>query len=175
MWGIDLEGRKEEKQVLLPMMMESFGMQLDSWISGSDIMQQELVVPVPKETTAFKKGGSSCGRFKQVLCKQLEQLLKSGGGGHDGDGEGEGEGEGGEGNMVPERLGWRRDEEEISGGGEVNQKQPQTTSFTSLLWNAANPSDGQRQSTQVCEIVRTKKVLRFLACVVTVELVDLGL
>ncbi|KAJ4871788.1 Zinc finger protein CONSTANS-LIKE 15 [Raphanus sativus] len=150
LWGIDLEGMKEEKkQVLLPMMMESFGMQLDSWISGSDIMQQELVVPVPKETTAFKKGGStSCGRYKQVLCKQLEEMLKSGvvDGGN---GEREGEGEGGEGTMVPERLGWRRDEEEISGGGEVNQQQPQTTSFTSLLWNAANPSDGQRQSTQI--------------------------
>ncbi|KAJ0233754.1 Zinc finger protein CONSTANS-LIKE 15 [Hirschfeldia incana] len=142
LWGIDLEGRKEEKQVLPPMMMtmESFGMELDSWISGSNVFQ-ELVVPVPKETVFKKGGGSSCGRYKQVLCKQLEELLK----GDDGDREGEG-------TMVPEmqeRLRWRRDEEEISGGAaEVNQ-QPPTTSFTSLLWNAANPSDGQRQSTQI--------------------------
>lgn len=84
-----------------------------------------------------------------MLGKQLEELLRSGGGGDDGGCDGEA---GEEGNMVPEmqeRLGWRRDEEEISGGGgEVNQ-QPPTTSFTSLLWNA---SDGQKQSTQVCEI-----------------------
>ncbi|KAL0698770.1 hypothetical protein Bca4012_054892 [Brassica carinata] len=140
LWGIDLEGVKEEKEAPMTM-MESFGMELDSWISGSDVLQ-ELVVPVPK------KGGSRCGRFKQVLCKQLEELLRSGGGVDGGD---DGDGEGGEGNMVPEmkeRLGWRRVEEEMSGGGEVNQ-QPPTTSFTSLLWNAANPSDGQRQSTQI--------------------------
>ncbi|CAF2252837.1 unnamed protein product [Brassica rapa] len=142
LWGIDLEGRKEEEKQV-PVTMESFGMELDSWISGSDVLQ-ELVVPVPK------KGGSSCGRYKQMLGKQLEELLRSGGGGGVDDGECDGEA-GEEGNMVPEmqeRLGWRRDEEEISGGGEVNQ-QPQTTSFTALLWNAANTSDGQRQSTQI--------------------------
>ncbi|KAF8055028.1 hypothetical protein N665_1305s0015 [Sinapis alba] len=144
LWGLDLEGMKEEKEVPRTMMtmMESFGMELDSWISGSNVLQ-ELVVPVPKET-GFKKRGSTCGRYKQVLCKQLEELLKSGG---DDGGSCEGEA-GGEGTMVPEmkkRLGWRRDEEDA----EVNQ-QPPTTSFTPLLWNAANPSDGgQRQSTQI--------------------------
>ncbi|CAH8349613.1 unnamed protein product [Eruca vesicaria subsp. sativa] len=141
LWGIDLGEKKEEKQG--PMMMESFGMELDSWISGSNVLQ-ELVVPVPK------KGGSStssCGRYKKVLCRQLEELLKSGGGVDDGGGEDEV----GEETMVPEMqggLGWRRDEDEISGGAEVIQ-QPSTTSFTSLLWNGANASDGQRQSTQI--------------------------
>lgn len=75
-------------------------MQLDSWVTGSNVLQ-ELVVPVPKETTSFRKRGSSCcGRFKQVLCKQLEELFNNGD--NDGDGEGEGGGEAREGLMVPE-------------------------------------------------------------------------
>jgi len=145
----------------VPMVMENFGMQLDSWVSGSNVLQ-ELIVPVPKDNT-FKKRGSCCGRYKQVLCKQLEELLKSDvvGGGDDDDGDGDrdrdrdrdgegGEGgEAGEGLMVPEmpeRLGWSRDVEEDIGEGVTQQ--PPTTSFTSLLWNAANPSSGG-QSTQI--------------------------
>ncbi|CAH8299387.1 unnamed protein product [Eruca vesicaria subsp. sativa] len=144
--GVDLGGgggRKEENEGSMTMMMtmgmESFGMELDSWVSGSNVLQ-ELVVPVPKETTAFKKRGCGCGRFKELLCKQLEELLKNG----DGDGEGEGR----EGLMVPEMR--ARDAEEINSGGEVIQ-QPQTTSFTSLLWNADNPSSasGGSRSTQI--------------------------
>ncbi|XP_048592605.1 zinc finger protein CONSTANS-LIKE 15 [Brassica napus] len=135
--GVDLGGRKEENEGPT---MESFGMQLDSWVTGSNVLQ-ELVVPVPKETTSFRKRGSSCcGRFKQVLCKQLEELFNNGD--NDGDGEGEGGGEAREGLMVPEmpeRMGRARDAEEINSGGEVIQ-QPPTTSFTSLLLNADNPS-----------------------------------
>ncbi|ESQ34057.1 hypothetical protein EUTSA_v10007673mg [Eutrema salsugineum] len=159
LWGVDLEGRKEENQVPLTM-MDNFGIQLDSWVSGSNVLQ-ELVVPVPKETT-FKKRSSSCGRYKLVLCKQLEELLRSGVvgcGDDDGDGDGDcdrdgdcdGEVErgGGEGIMVPEmpeRLEWTRDVEE-SNGEAGGTHQPPTTSFTSLLWSAANPSGGQ--STQI--------------------------
>ncbi|AAG26959.1 CONSTANS family zinc finger protein, putative [Arabidopsis thaliana] len=151
LWGLDLEqGRKdEENQVpMMAMMMDNFGMQLDSWVLGSN----ELIVP--SDTTFKKRGscGSSCGRYKQVLCKQLEELLKSGvvgGDGDDGDRDrdcdregacdGDGDGEAGEGLMVPEmseRLKWSRDVEEINGGGGggVNQQ-----------WNATttNPSGGQ--------------------------------
>ncbi|KAL1217376.1 Zinc finger protein CONSTANS-LIKE 15 [Cardamine amara subsp. amara] len=138
LWGLDLEGRKEEEeenQVPMMMMMENFGMQLDSWVSGSNILQ-ELMVP---SDTMFKKRGSSCGRYKQVLCKQLEELLKNG------DCDGDGEGEAGEGIMVPEmpeRLEWTRDVKEINGGAGFNQ-QSQTTTFTPLQWNATNPSGGQ--------------------------------
>lgn len=143
--GVDLGGRKDEKEgSMTTMTMESFGMQLDSWVSGSNVLQ-ELIVPVPKETTTmFKKRGSSCGRYKQVLCKQLEELLKNGDGNCDGDGEAK------EGLMVPEmpeRLGRARDAEEFNSVGEVIQ-QPETTSFTSLLWNADNPSGGR--TSQVC-------------------------
>ncbi|KAG2320747.1 hypothetical protein Bca4012_056217 [Brassica carinata] len=156
--GVDLGGRKEENEgstttMMMMTTMESFGMQLDSWVSGSNVLQ-ELVVPVPKGTTTFKKRGASCGRYKQVLCKQLEELLKNDGYGNR-DGEGEGQGEGGEareGLMVPEmpeRLGRARDAEEISSGGEVIQ-QPPTTSFTSLLWNADDPSaSGGGRTTQI--------------------------
>ncbi|KAJ0235457.1 Zinc finger protein CONSTANS-LIKE 15 [Hirschfeldia incana] len=138
--GVDLGGgRKEENEMMMMTAMESFGMHLDSWVSGSNVLQ-ELVVPGPKETTSFKKRVSSCGRYKHVLCKQLEELLKNGGDSNR-DGEGEG-GEAREGLMVPEmpaRLGRARDAEEVNSGGEVIQ-QPQTTSFTSLLWNVDNPS-----------------------------------
>jgi hypothetical protein len=165
LWGLDLEqGRKdEENQVpMMAMMMDNFGMQLDSWVLGSN----ELIVP--SDTTFKKRGscGSSCGRYKQVLCKQLEELLKSGvvgGDGDDGDRDrdcdregacdGDGDGEAGEGLMVPEmseRLKWSRDVEEINGGGGggVNQQ-----------WNATttNPSGGQ--SSQVLLI----SLLIFLA------------
>lgn len=100
-----------------------------------------------------------------MLCKQLEELLKSdvvGGTGDDDDGERDGDcdgdgggagGESGEGLMVPEmpeRLGWSRDVEEDGNGGAGVTQQPQTASFTSLLWNAANPSTSSGgQSTQV--------------------------
>ncbi|CAN6881894.1 unnamed protein product [Brassica oleracea var. botrytis] len=138
--GADLEGRKEEKEVptmmMMMMTMESFGMELDSWVSGSNVLQ---IVPVTSDTTTFKKRSSSCGRYKQVLCKQLEEMLK----GEDNDGDGGGEAK--EGIMVPvmpERLGWARDSYE----SEVIH-QPPTTSFSSLMWNAANPSGGQ--STQI--------------------------
>ncbi|CAH2034122.1 unnamed protein product [Thlaspi arvense] len=164
LWGVDLEGRKEEKEAPLMMMENNFGMQLDSWVSGSNVLQ-ELMVPVPKDT-AFKKRSSSCGRYKQLLCRQLEELLRSGvvgceddvdrvcdrDGDCDGDGDGDGGGGGGEGFMVPEmpeRLEWSRDVEEVDGGAGVIH-QPPTTSFTSLLWNAANPNGGaQTQNTQI--------------------------
>lgn len=161
LWGLDLEGRKEENEVPMVMMMENFGMQLDSWVSGSNVVQ-ELIVPID---TTFKKrsSSSSCGRYKQVLCKQLEELLKNSvvGGEDDGDRDregdcdGDGEGEGGEGGEVgegegimvpvmPERLGWARDVEEINDGAGVIQQPP----TTSLQWNATtNPSGSQ--STQV--------------------------
>ncbi|KAG2265717.1 hypothetical protein Bca52824_072796 [Brassica carinata] len=108
---------------------------------GSPAVHRQLVVPVPKETTSFRKRGSSCGRYKQVLCKQLEELLNNG------------DGEAREGLMVPEmteRMGRARDAEEINSGGEVIQ-QPPTTSFTSLLWNADNPSasSGGGRTTQI--------------------------
>ncbi|CDY68819.1 BnaAnng28480D [Brassica napus] len=106
--GVDLEGRKEEKEVPLMMTMESFGMELDSWGFGSNVLQ-ELIVPVTNDTTTFKKRSSSCGRYKQVLCKQLEELLK----GEDNDGDGGGEAK--EGIMVP------------------FIHQPPTTSFSSLI------------------------------------------
>ncbi|CAF1972187.1 BnaCnng51750D [Brassica napus] len=143
--GIDLGGRKEENEgssttMMMMTTMESFGMKLDSWVTGSNVLQ-ELVVPVPKETTSFRKRGSSCGRYKQVLCKQLEELLNNG------------DGEAREGLMVPEmteRMGRARDAQEINSGGEVIQ-QPPTTSFTSLLWNADNPSasSGGGRTTQI--------------------------
>lgn len=164
LWGLDLEEGRKEENLQVPMMMENFGMQLDSWVSGSNALQ-ELIVPVPKDTATFKKRSSSCGRYKQVLCKQLEELLKSdvvGGTGDDDDGERDGDcdgdgggagGESGEGLMVPEmpeRLGWSRDVEEDGNGGAGVTQQPQTASFTSLLWNAANPSTSSGgQSTQV--------------------------
>ncbi|KFK44677.1 hypothetical protein AALP_AA1G289100 [Arabis alpina] len=155
LWGIDLEGRKEEENqvpMMMMMMMENFGMQLDSWVSGSNVVQ-ELIVP--NERKFKKRSSSSCGRYKQVLCKQLEELLKSDvvvGGGDVDDGDcvregddcdGDGDGGEGEGIMVPEmpeRLGWRRDVEEVNGGEGVIQ-QPITTT---LQWNdTTNRSGGQ--------------------------------
>nr|UOF76522.1 CONSTANS-like protein [Olimarabidopsis pumila] len=152
LWGLDLEeGRKEENQVpmMAAMMMENFGMQLDSWVLGSDNVLQELIVP--SDTTFKKRVSSSCGRYKQVLCKQLEELLKNGVVGSaddDGDrdhdcgreGDCDGDGEAGEGIMVPEmpeRLEWARDVAEIDGGVVVNHQSP------NLQWNATNPSGGQ--------------------------------
>ncbi|KAJ0257926.1 Zinc finger protein CONSTANS-LIKE 15 [Hirschfeldia incana] len=128
LWGLDLKAKKEEKEVPTMMIMESFGMELDSWVSGYNVLQ-ELIVPVTNDTTTFKKRSSSCGRYKQVLCKQLEELLK----GEDNDGDGGG---GEEVQVMPERLGCARDADA-----------PPTTSFTSLVLNAANPSGGQ--STQI--------------------------
>ncbi|CAN7094012.1 unnamed protein product [Brassica rapa subsp. narinosa] len=128
LWGVDLEGRKEEKEVpLMMMMMESFGMELDSWSFGSNVLQ-ELIVPVTDDTTTFKKRSSSCGRYKQVVCKQLEKLLN--GEDNDGDRVGGG-GEAKEGIMVPvmpERLGWARDADDSE-----FIHQPPTTSFSSLI------------------------------------------
>ncbi|CAF2160383.1 unnamed protein product [Brassica rapa] len=157
--GVDLGGRKEENEGPT---MESFGMQLDSWVTGSNVLQ-ELVVPVPKETTSFRKRGSSCcGRYKQVLCKQLEELFNNGD--NDGDGEGEGGGEAREGLMVPEmpeRMGRARDAEEINSGGEVIQ-QPPTTSFTSLLLNADNPSASSAgRTTQIWDFNRDNAMQRY--------------
>ncbi|XP_010499298.1 PREDICTED: zinc finger protein CONSTANS-LIKE 15 [Camelina sativa] len=147
LWGIDLEGgrkkEEEEEESQVPM-MENLGMQLDSWVLGSDVVLQDLIVP--SDTTFNKRGSSSsCGRYKQVLCKQLEELLKKDVVvGDDGDCDRDGDGEAGEGIMVPEmpeRLEWERDVEEIY-GREVNHL-PQQTSFTPLLWKATNPSGGQ--------------------------------
>ncbi|KAG2269722.1 hypothetical protein Bca4012_062735 [Brassica carinata] len=132
LWGLDLE----EPVMMMMTTMESFGMELDSWVSGSNVLQ-ELIVPVTNDTTTCKKRNSSCGRYKQMLCKQLEELLLLMGEDNDGDVEGEAN----EGIMVPvmsERLGWARDADD----SEVIQ-QPPTTSFTSLIWDAANPRGGQ--------------------------------
>ncbi|XP_019095219.1 PREDICTED: zinc finger protein CONSTANS-LIKE 15-like [Camelina sativa] len=149
LWGIDLEGgrkEKEEEESQVPM-MENFGMQLDSWVLGSDVVLEELIVP---SDTTFKKRGSSssCGRYKQVLCKQLEELLKNDivvvGGGDDGDddddrvGDCDGDGEGIMVPEMPERFEWGRDVEEIYG-----RELPQKTSFTPLQWKDTNPSGGQ--------------------------------
>ncbi|CAN8304057.1 unnamed protein product [Cochlearia groenlandica] len=158
LWGLDLESRKEDNQsptTMTAMMMTSsdhFGMQLDSWVSGSNVLQ-ELIVP--SDDTVFKKRRSSCcGRYKQILCKQLEELLKNGVVDRDGDGDGDRDGDrdqSGEGIMVPEmpeRLGWSsRDVDEINGGEGIIQK-PETSSFTPLQWNVSNPSSGH-STTQI--------------------------
>ncbi|XP_010540419.1 PREDICTED: zinc finger protein CONSTANS-LIKE 15 [Tarenaya hassleriana] len=166
-WGLDLVGRKgeeEEEEEEVPLMMENFGLSLDSWVSGSNGVQ-ELIVP-----NEFKKQSPSREKYKQVVYEQLEELLKRDLVGGDGDSDGDGDGDDGEGEgevvMVPEiqeRLGgWTEDLDGISGGAAVTEE-PRTTSFTSLLmyqteqehgseggngmlWNA-NRSGGQ--STQI--------------------------
>nr|UOF76519.1 CONSTANS-like protein [Olimarabidopsis pumila] len=132
-WGIDLEGKKKEGD---DEFTENFGMGLDSWGSGSNIVQDLIV---PSHVSTKKQSFNSLGRFKQVVYKQLEELL--------GRGFVSGEGDGGGEIMVPEG---------IIGGGSISQLSP-TTSFTSLLisaeyqsacgnamqLNAANHSTGQ--------------------------------
>ncbi|AEC08844.1 B-box type zinc finger protein with CCT domain-containing protein [Arabidopsis thaliana] len=124
-WGIDLKGKKKEDDE--DELTKNFGMGLDSWGSGSNIVQ-ELIVPYD---VSCKKQSFSFGRSKQVVFEQLELLKR---------GFVEGEGE----IMVPEG---------INGGGSISQPSP-TTSFTSLLmsqslcgngmqWNATNHSTGQ--------------------------------
>nr|UOF76520.1 CONSTANS-like protein [Olimarabidopsis pumila] len=132
--GIDLEGKKKEEGD--DKLTENFGMGLDSWGSGSNIVQDLIV---PSHVSTKKQSFSSLGRFKQVVYRQLEELLKRG--------YVSGEGGGGGEIMVPEG---------ITGGGSISQQSP-TTSFTSLhisaeyqsacgnamQLNAANHSTGQ--------------------------------
>ncbi|KFK31035.1 hypothetical protein AALP_AA6G059500 [Arabis alpina] len=68
-WGIDLEGKKKEEEE-----DEFAELQLDPWSSGS-IIVQDLIVPYDM---SIKKQSPSLGRYKQVVYKQLEELLKSG-------------------------------------------------------------------------------------------------
>lgn len=71
-WGLDLEGKKKEEGDEL----------LDPWDSGSNIVQ-DLIVPYDM---SMKRRNPSFGRYKQVVYKQLEELLKSGGDEVDGGG-----------------------------------------------------------------------------------------
>ncbi|XP_010509875.1 PREDICTED: zinc finger protein CONSTANS-LIKE 14-like isoform X2 [Camelina sativa] len=141
-WGIDLEGKKkdedegegEEEERLT----DNFGMALDSWVSGSNNIVQDLIVPYDM---SMKKQSFSFGRSKQVVYRQLEELLKSGfvsGCEGDGDGDGDGDGEGGGEIMVREGN---------NGGGSITHLSP-TTSFTSLLLSAEYQSSCGNAATQ---------------------------
>ncbi|EOA27198.1 hypothetical protein CARUB_v10023307mg [Capsella rubella] len=146
-WGIDLEGKKKEEEREEERLTENFGMALDSWVSGSNIVQ-DLIVPYD---TPMKKQSFSLGRSKQVVYRQLEELLKRDFVSCEGDGDGDGRGE------IMIREG-------INGGSNMSQLSP-TTSFTSLLlsteyqsscgnaatqWNAASHTTDQKaHNTQI--------------------------
>ncbi|GKU92844.1 hypothetical protein SLEP1_g6516 [Rubroshorea leprosula] len=94
-WGFDLEDVKSVSRS--PMMMENwsgcqdFGMPMESWAGKSSV--QEMTVPYQNVSCAetVKKQNPICGKYKQVIYKQLVELVKGGFVGGDGGGGGCGE------------------------------------------------------------------------------------
>ncbi|KAK9276325.1 hypothetical protein L1049_005857 [Liquidambar formosana] len=174
-WGFDLDDKKLHQS---SPSMPSWGSQdpimpVDSWMYKSNFMTlQDLMVPsengmifpnVPcgEILGASKRQGLSCGKQKNVIYKQLVELLKrdsvegDGSGGDGGDGGGGGE------NLVPatpNRNTWQGNVEEETFGlgnegdgvngimGVAQQSLPQQAPFTSLLTlpTQVDPKGGDR-------------------------------